>query len=199
MLITEHNINKTDKYFITPNYSEINSKDYYFRIEKLLDSGIKIIQFRSKNLMSKDYSRISRKIYNICKKYDASYIINDYSNFSLNKYCDGIQLTSNNLKEIRKMNLDKRYILIGSCHNIDEIKICNNLEINLILISPVFSTSNKTGIGWKKFKELVNESKIPAFALGGLKYPDDLENVKINGGVGIAASKYFYSLFDSRQ
>ena len=199
MLITEHNINKTDKYFITPNYSEINSKDYYFRIEKLLDSGIKIIQFRSKNLKSKDYSRISRKIYNICKKYDASYIINDYSNFSLNKYCDGIQLTSNNLKEIRKMNLDKRYILIGSCHNIDEIKICNNLEVNLILISPVFSTSNKTGIGWKKFKELVNESKIPVFALGGLKYPDDLENVKINGGVGIAASKYFYSLFDSRQ
>ena len=152
MLITEHNINKTDKYFITPNYSEINSKDYYFRIEKLLDSGIKIIQFRSKNLKSKDYSRISRKIYNICKKYDASYIINDYSNFSLNKYCDGIQLTSNNLKEIRKMNLDKRYILIGSCHNIDEIKICNNLNINLILISPVFSTSNKTGIGWKNFK-----------------------------------------------
>ena len=199
MLITEHNINKTDKYFITPNYSEINSKDYYFRIEKLLDSGIKIIQFRSKNLKSKDYSRISRKIYNICKKYDASYIINDYSNFSLNKYCDGIQLTSNNLKEIRKMNLDKRYILIGSCHNIDEIKICNNLKINLILISPIFSTSNKTGIGWKKFKELVNESKIPVFALGGLKYPDDLENVKINGGVGIAASKYFYSLFDSRQ
>ncbi|MBT3519683.1 MAG: hypothetical protein HOA86_01575 [Gammaproteobacteria bacterium] len=199
MLITEHNINKTDKYFITPNYSEINSKDYYFRIEKLLDSGIKIIQFRSKNLKSKDYSRISRKIYNICKKYDASYIINDYSNFSLNKYCDGIQLTSNNLKEIRKMNLDKRYILIGSCHNIDEIKICNNLNINLILISPVFSTSNKTGIGWKKFKELVNESKIPVFALGGLKYPDDIENVKINGGVGIAASKYFYSLFDSRQ
>ena len=199
MLITEHNINKTDKYFITPNYSEINSKDYYFRIEKLLDSGIKIIQFRSKNLKSKDYSRISRKIYNICKKYDASYIINDYSNFSLNKYCDGIQLTSNNLKEIRKMNLDKRYILIGSCHNIDEIKICNNLNINLILISPVFSTSNKTGIGWKKFKELVNESKIPVFALGGLKYPDDIENVKINGGVGIAASKYFYSLFASRQ
>ena len=199
MLITEHNINKTDKYFITPNYSEINSKDYYFRIEKLLDSGIKIIQFRSKNLKSKDYSRISRKIYNICKKYDASYIINDYSNFSLNKYCDGIQLTSNNLKEIRKMNLDKRYILIGSCHNIDEIKICNNLKINLILISPVFSTSNKTGIGWKKFKELVNESKIPVFALGGLKYPDDIENVKINGVVGIAASKYFYSLFDSRQ
>ena len=139
------------------------------------------------------------KFYNICKKYDASYIINDYLNFNSNKYCDGIQLTSNNLKNIKKFNLDKRYILIGSCHNIDEIKICNNLEINLILISPVYSTSNKSGIGWKKFKELVDESKIPVFALGGLKYPEDIENVKINGGVGIAASKYFYGLYDSRQ
>ena len=199
MPIIEHNINKIDKYFITPNYSEKHSKDYYFRIEKLLDSGIKIIQFRSKNLEREDYSRVSRKIYNICKKYDASYIINDYLNFNSNKYCDGIQLTSNNLKNIKKFNLDKRYILIGSCHNIDEIKICNNLEINLILISPVYSTSNKSGIGWKKFKELVDESKIPVFALGGLKYPEDIENVKINGGVGIAASKYFYGLFDSRQ
>ena len=65
--------------------------------------------------------------------------------------------------------------------------------------SKVFSTSNKSGIGWKKFKELVDESKIPVFALGGLKYPEDIENVKINGGVGIAASKYFYGLYDSRQ
>ena len=197
MPIIEHNISKTDKYFITPNYSDRISKDYYYRIEKLLDLGIKIVQFRSKNLKSKDYSRVSRKIYNICKKYNASFIINDFSNFKLNKYCDGIQLTSNNLKNIKKFNLDKKYILIGSCHNIDEIKICNNLKINLILISPVFGTSNKTGIGWEKFKELVNESKIPVFALGGLKYPDDIENVKINGGVGIASSNYFYSLFDS--
>ena len=41
--------------------------------------------------------------------------------------------------------------------------------------------------------------RVPVFALGGLKYPEDIENVKINGGVGIAASKYFYGLFDSRQ
>lgn len=198
MPIIEHNIRKIDKYFITPNYSEKISKDYYFRIEKLLDSGIKIVQFRSKNLNSEDYSRVSKKIYNICKKYNANYIINDYLNFNSNKYCDGIQLTSNNLKNIKTFNLDRKYILIGSCHNIEEIKICNNLNINLILISPLFSTSNKTGIGWKKFKELVNESKIPVFALGGLKYSDDIENVKINGGVGIAASTYFYNLFDSR-
>ena len=198
MPIIEHNINKIDKYFITPNYSEKHSKDYYFRIEKLLDSGIKIIQFRSKNLEREDYSRVSRKIYNICKKYDASYIINDYLNFNSNKYCDGIQLTSNNLKNIKNLDLDRRYILIGSCHNIDEIKICNNFKMNLILISPIFSTSNKTGIGWIKFKELVSESTIPVFALGGLKYPNDIENVKINGGIGIASSSYFYSLFNSR-
>ena len=198
MPIIEHNISKIDKYFITPNYSKKISKDYYFRIEKILDSGIKIVQFRSKNLNSEDYSRVSKKIYNICKKYNASFIINDYSNFNLNKYCDGIQLTSNNLKNIKTFNLDKTYILIGSCHNISEIKICNDLKINLILISPIFSTSNKEGIGWVKFKELVNESKIPVFALGGLKYSDDIENVKINGGVGIASSTYFYNLFDSR-
>ena len=198
MLIIERKKNILDKYFITPNYHENKAKEYFFKIEKLLDSGINLIQFRSKYLDTKEYTIISKKIYNICKKYNASFIINDFKNFNLNKYCDGIQLTSNNLKNLNLLNIDKKFILIGSCHNIHEVKICNNFEVDLVLISPVLNTNNKTGIGWVKFKELVNKSNIPVFALGGLSYTDHINNVKKNGGVGIAASSYFYNLFDYR-
>ena len=76
--------------------------------------------------------------------------------------------------------------------------MCNNLKLNLILISPVYDTNSKKGIGWIKFKELVNKSNIPAFALGGLSYTEHIENVKFNGGVGVAASSYFYNLFITR-
>ena len=191
----ERRLQQVDKYFITPNYIESESIDYFIKIEKILESGIKIIQFRSKNLNIEDYSRVSKKIYCLCRKYDSIFIINDFKNFNLNKYCDGIQLTSKNLKNINLVNFNKKYILIGSCHNVQEIEMCNNLQLNLILISPVYDTNSKKGIGWLKFKELVNKSDIPAFALGGLSYTEHIENVKFNGGVGVAASSYFYNLF----
>ena len=114
MLNTEHKLNKIDKYFITPNYTEKNSKEYFIKIEKLFISGIKLLQFRSKNLKLKDYAVISKKIYNLCKKYNVTYIINDYTNLKLNKYCDGIQLTSENLINIKINNIDKKYMLFYS-------------------------------------------------------------------------------------
>ena len=191
----ERRLQQVDKYFITPNYIESESIDYFIKIENILEAGIKIIQFRSKNLNIEDYSRVSKKIYCLCRKYDSIFIINDFKNFNLNKYCDGIQLTSKNLKNINLVNFNKKYILIGSCHNVQEIEMCNNLQLNLILISPVYDTNSKKGIGWLKFKELVNKSDIPAFALGGLSYTEHIENVKFNGGVGVAASSYFYNLF----
>ena len=194
----ERRLQQVDKYFITPNYIESESIDYFIKIENILEAGIKIIQFRSKNLNIEDYSRVSKKIYCLCRKYDSIFIINDFKNFNLNKYCDGIQLTSKNLKNINLVNFNKKYILIGSCHNVQEIEMCNNLQLNLILISPVFDTNSKKGIGWLKFKELVKKSDIPAFALGGLSYTEHIENVKFNGGVGVAASSYFYNLFITR-
>ena len=195
----ERRLHQVDKYFITPNYIESESIDYFIKIENILEAGIKIIQFRSKNLNIEDYSRVSKKIYCLCRKYDSIFIINDFKNFNLNKYCDGIQLTSKNLKNINLVNFNKKYILIGSCHNVQEIEMCNNLQLNLILISPVYDTNSKKGIGWLKFKELVKKSDIPAFALGGLSYTEHIENVKFNGGVGVAASSYFYNLFNTRK
>ena len=194
----ERRLQQVDKYFITPNYIESESIDYFIKIENILEAGIKIIQFRSKNLNIEDYYRVSKKIYCLCRKYNSIFIINDFKNFNLNKYCDGIQLTSKNLKNINLVNFNKKYILIGYCHNVQEIEMCNNLKLNLILISPVYDTNSKKGIGWLKFKELVNKSDIPAFALGGLSYTEHIENVKYNGGVGVAASSYFYNLFITR-
>ena len=129
----ERRLQQVDKYFITPNYIESESIDYFIKIENILEAGIKIIQFRSKNLNIEDYSRVSKKIYCLCRKYNSIFIINDFKNFNLNKYCDGIQLTSKNLKNINLVNFNKKYILIGSCHNVQEIEMCNNLQLNLIL------------------------------------------------------------------
>ena len=139
----EHDINKYDKYFITPDYNESATRNYYSNIEKILQSGVKLIQFRSKNLTSEKYCEISRKISTLCKKYKSYFIINGVDNLKFNKYCDGIQLTSDNIKNVNIKSIDRKYFLIGSCHNENEIIICNNSNIDLITISPIYNTGSK--------------------------------------------------------
>ena len=155
----ELDLSKFDKYYITPNFYKDISYDYFSKIEKLLDYGIKLIQFRSKNLSIDEYAKVSNIIYKLCKKYNAFYIINDYINLENNHFCDGIQLTSNNLKNSEFKSISKKFLLIGSCHNLKEVEICNLNNFDLLLISPVKDTNNKTGIGWNKFNQLAKNSK----------------------------------------
>ncbi len=196
MLTTEHDITEIDKYFITPDYSFYNSRKYFYVIENILDNDIKLLQFRSKNISSNEYSKISKKIFKICEKYNAIYIINDYCNIKHNEFCHGIQLTAKNLLNLKTLNLKKNYYYFGSCHNSQEINICNNSDlIKMILISPINNTNHKKGIGWKEFNNLANLSHKKVMALGGLNYEKDIKKVKKNGGSGVAASSYFFELY----
>ena len=56
----EHDIKKYDKYFITKDFNDFK-EIIYLKKTKVLKLGIKIIQFRSKNLSITEYSNLSKK------------------------------------------------------------------------------------------------------------------------------------------
>ena len=95
-----------DKYFITPEYNNQNKKTYLDIIENILILGVKIIQFRSKNLDEKSYNKLAIIISEKCKQYNSLFIINDFKNYRKNNFCDGIQFTSKNItnKDFSKIN-----------------------------------------------------------------------------------------------
>ena len=105
----EHDIIKYDQYFITKNYKKNSLNEYLAYIEKVLNHGVKLVQFRSKNLSKNQYSIVSAEIYKLCKKYKSFFIINNIDNLEFNKFCDGIQLTSNNLKSTNINSIDNKY------------------------------------------------------------------------------------------
>ena len=195
MQTIEHDFLKYDQYFITPDYKSADPDIFFDTLKNILKSGVKLIQFRSKSLSQPEYTSIAKKIFFICKQYNAMFIINDYLNYDNNKYCDGVQLTSSNLKifDLNKMN--KNLLLIGSCHNKTEVSICNRSLVNIILVSPVYDSGTKSGIGWNKFMNLKDFSIKPVYALGGLNYKKDIKIAKKYGASGIAGTSYFYSLF----
>ena len=168
-------------------------KKYYF-IEKFNKSKI--------DKQDKNTSIIYR---NYTKKLDESEIIN------LKKYCrkKGMKFyLSNNIKLSIKLNLDgayipsfnknfkhlsyeikRNFILLGSAHNLKEIKIKEKQMVNEIFISSVFK-NNKNYLGINKFKLISNFSKKKIVALGGIS-KQNIKLVLLTNSIGYAGISYF--------
>ena len=113
----------------------------------------------------------------------------------LKKYCKSKKIKfylSNNIKLAMKLNLDGAYIpsfnkstkhlayslkkqfkIIGSAHNIKEIKTKEIQKVNSIFVSSLFKR-NKNYLGINKFKLISNLTKKKVVALGGISK----ENIK---------------------
>jgi thiamine-phosphate pyrophosphorylase len=81
---------------------------------------------------------------------------------------------------------------IASCHNREEIDLATGLGVDMITLSPLFSTPNKGVIvGERRFREMVKESDVPIIALGGIISEREVDIAKSLGAVGFASIRYF--------
>ncbi|NMT64021.1 Nudix family hydrolase [Marinobacter orientalis] len=86
------------------------------------------------------------------------------------------------------------YLLAVSCHNEQEIAHACQLQADFITLGPVMPTPSHpgaTGIGWRRFRELVAASTVPVFALGGLSLTDIAE-ARRAGAQGIAGISFWW-------
>ena len=100
---------------------------------------------------------------------------------------------SNNIKLAIKLNLDGAYIpafnkslthncfqlkkkfnLLGSAHNLKEIRIKEKQGVKYLFLSPIFKKNNKS-LGIYKFMNLSQKTKLQIVALGGINN----ENIKL--------------------
>lgn len=117
---------------------------------------------------------------------------------------------SNNIKLAIKLNLDGAYIpafnrnlninnysfkkkfeLLGSAHNIKEIKLKELQNVNYIFLSPLFtSKKNKKCLEIYKFKNLMKITKKKIISLGGIT-EKNLKRLNLLKIYGIAAISLF--------
>ena len=71
----------------------------------------------------------------------------------------------------------KKFLLIGSAHNLKEIEIKELQNVRAIFISSLFK-KNKNYLGINKFKILSKLSKKPVVALGGIS-SKNLKKIKL--------------------
>ena len=85
------------------------------------------------------------------------------------------------------MNLRKEFKIIGSAHNINEVKIKEMQNCEEIFISPIFKTSkHKNFLDILKFNLITKETKVKIVALGGIN-DQNLKKINLTKSKGVAS------------
>ena len=103
---------------------------------------------------------------------------------------DGAYLPSFN-SEFKHLSYSfkKDFILLGSAHNLKEIKIKEKQKVNKIFLSSIFK-KNKNYLGINKFKNFINNYKNEFVALGGID-KKNIKKLKLLSVEGFAGISYF--------
>ena len=125
-----------------------------------------------------------------CKKRGNKFLISNNIKLAIKLNLDGAYIPSFN-KETKHLSFSykKNFILLGSAHNINEIRTKELQGINAIFVSSLFK-QNKNYLGINKFKLLSSFSSKPLVALGGLS-EDNLKKLSLTNCIGFAGISFF--------
>ena len=169
-------------------------KKYYF-INKFDTNNIDkqdnqtIIIYRNYSSKPIDQSLIL-KIRNYCKKKSINFYLSNNIKLAIKLGLDGayIPAFNKNLKHLA-YSYKKNFIIIGSAHNLKEIKIKEKQKVNKIFLSSLFK-KNKNFLGINRFKILSNLTKTNVVALGGIS-KSNLKKLHLLNHLDFAGISYF--------
>ncbi|MDB9923287.1 thiamine phosphate synthase [Candidatus Pelagibacter sp.] len=126
-----------------------------------------VIIFRNYSFKKIDEFQIL-KIRNYCRKNRRIFILSNNIKLALKLDLDGVYIPSFNKSTGHlSYSLKKKFQILGSAHNLKEIKIKEKQKVNKIFISSLFK-KNKNFLGINKFKLLSKLTEKEVIALGGV-------------------------------
>lgn len=156
-------------------------------ITKNLDKNTTII-FRNYDHNNID-EKLIIKFKQVCKKLNIKFIISNNLKLSLKLNLDGAYIPSFN-KNFNHLSYSypKNFIILGSAHNIKEIRTKESQKVEMIFISSLFKKKNFLGIN--KFKILNSYTKKNIVALGGISN-NNLKKLNLTNCRGFAGISFF--------
>ena len=181
---------KACKIYLVTDEKACLGKDFYVCIEEAIKSGVKIVQLREKNISTKDFYEKALKVKEICKNYEALFIINDRLDIAQVVGADGVHLGQSDMPIEKAREILKDKFLIGAtARNVEEAKRAELLGADYIGSGAIFGTNTKDNakkLEMEELKKIVVSVKIPVFAIGGINI-DNVSSLKNIGLQGICA------------
>ena len=131
---------------------------------------------------------IKIKIY--CKKKGNKFLLSNNIKLAIKLNLDGVYIPSfNKDKKHLSYSVKKNFVVLGSAHNIYEMKTKELQNVNAIFLSSIFK-KNENYLGINRFKLLSLLSRKPFIALGGIKN-DNLKKLNLINCLGFAGISFF--------
>ena len=170
------------------------NRKYYF-INKFETNNIDkldkqtVVIYRNYNSKSSNKELIL-KLKKYCQKRGIKFYLSNNVKLAMSLDLDGVYLPSfNKSTNHLAFSFKKKFSVIGSAHNIKEIKIKEKQKVNKIFISSVFK-KNKNYLGINKFKLISNLTKKKVVALGGIS-KENINKLKLFNSAEFAGISYF--------
>ncbi|WP_440648138.1 thiamine phosphate synthase [Candidatus Pelagibacter sp. HIMB1521] len=130
------------------------------------------------------------KIKNYCKKKRIKFYLSNNIRLAIRLNLDGAYIPSfNNYTKHLSYSLKKNFKIVGSAHNLKEIKIKEIQKVDQIFLSSLFK-KNKNYLGINKFKLLSKLTKKEVVTLGGIS-KKNIKKLKILNQSKFAGISYF--------
>lgn len=190
-----HALSLPDVYAIT-NLAEMGEVAFFNALQQKLQQGLKLIQVREKQLDTKTLAKFAVRVRDLAKQAGAKVLMNEDIALAHELGLDGVHLPS---KALLKLTQKPNSLLVGaSCHNATELAHAEKLDLDFVTLSPVTETAshpNTKPLGWQIFEQLILQTILPVYALGGMAI-DDLSHALSHGARGVAMQRAVWRATD---
>ena len=146
--------------------------------------------FIYRNYNSKNNLSTIIKIKNFCIKKKHKFFLSNDISLAIKLNLDGVYIPSfNKDKKHLSFSYKKNFLIIGSAHNNNEIKIKESQKVKILFLSSLFK-KNKNYLGINRFKLLSKLTDKKIIALGGIS-STNLIKLKLLNCFGFAGISYF--------
>jgi thiamine-phosphate pyrophosphorylase len=171
-----------------------NLPNKYYFINKF-DTNYISKQSKNTGIIYRNYSSINNlntilKLKTYCKNSGYKFYLSNNIRLAIKLDLDGAYIPSFN-KNIKHLafSYKKKFLVIGSAHNNNEIKIKELQQVKVLFLSSLFK-NNKNYLGINRFKMLSNLTKKKVVALGGITNKN-IKKLKLLNCFGFAGISYF--------
>ena len=166
---------------------------YYF-INKFdqshLDKQDKKTTIIYRNYNQEEDEKLILKIKKYCKKKGNKFLLSNNIKLAVSLNLDGVYIPSfNKDKKHLSYSFKKKFIILGSAHNVWEMRIKESQNVETIFLSSIFK-KNKNYLGIYKFKLFSLLSKKKVVALGGVSLIN-LKKLNLTDCLGFAGISFF--------
>jgi len=159
------------------------------QIEQALKAGATVVQLRDKISKDEELEELIQKLQELCKRYDALFVLNDRIELAIKLNCDGLHIGRSDHHRVKEIRQEYKGVLGISCYgDLALAKKMEDLNVDYVAFGSFFTSSTKP-LAAVVDKEVIRQGKeqlnIPVCVIGGITSKNAQE--LINKGANMTA------------